>query len=461
MKIKAFYISIVFAIVAFLLSFLCVFECMYIGVAKADSVKTEYTDVLDDLEKVDSFNVANYPEKSDDYTMSVITVAESTNFELFVYVYQPSAAFVATSINLSPFRYAKAYDNYKLSLLNSNGVFYKYRVEGFKIFNSPTRYYEISSIFRVINKDFGDPVLTDNVITEMSYPVGKLFEINEENGTFEVFDVDLITITDKYVGLMRYLGDYNWWGTDWCCDSHYIAFSTDKPIDTLYEADIFFGIRTVTYQDYIDEYDYGDYEEKVVHLNNTQNIDYHGGKFRYLKERIQTVEDFIQSERTENEYDGKWYQATAKSEITEEAISFLKGKQWVVRFYETDYRYEPGWYGKIEYYTEVSNVSVLRLKFETAGETYNLGVVDTKQTGSGNPGNDTTLDVEINDEWLVEVLAWLIFLVLLVIVAYFCPFIFKILWWIICLPFKLLWWLIKGVSRLFKKNKKPPEDLSK
>ena len=49
-----------------------------------------YSAVLDDLKKDTSFNTENYPTKADDYSLQIIQLAESSDKELFVYVYQPS-----------------------------------------------------------------------------------------------------------------------------------------------------------------------------------------------------------------------------------------------------------------------------------------------------------------------------------------------------------------------------------
>ena len=49
-----------------------------------------YTNVMEDLEKDNSFKLEDYPAVEDDYSLQVIQIAESVNGELFVYVYQPS-----------------------------------------------------------------------------------------------------------------------------------------------------------------------------------------------------------------------------------------------------------------------------------------------------------------------------------------------------------------------------------
>ena len=99
----------------------------------AEGTTTTYSNVLDDLKKDETFNPEDYPAKADDYSLQVIQVAEGSNGELFVYVYQPGADNVdvkASSINISTVLRGKdVFYNYPLTCLNNNGVFYKYKVK--------------------------------------------------------------------------------------------------------------------------------------------------------------------------------------------------------------------------------------------------------------------------------------------------------------------------------------------
>ena len=52
-----------------------------------------YTDVLDDLKQMQNFKEEDYPLDENDVSLNVITLAESSDKELFVYVYQPSASY--------------------------------------------------------------------------------------------------------------------------------------------------------------------------------------------------------------------------------------------------------------------------------------------------------------------------------------------------------------------------------
>ena len=87
-----------------------------LNVSAADGTSTTYSNVLDDLKKDSNFNPDDYPDKPDDYSLQVITVAEGENGELFVYVYQPSGKTVqleASSINISSEHKDLDFYNYK------------------------------------------------------------------------------------------------------------------------------------------------------------------------------------------------------------------------------------------------------------------------------------------------------------------------------------------------------------
>ena len=75
--------------------------------------------------------------------------------------------------------------------------------------------------------------------------------------------------------------------------------------------------------------------------------------------------------------------------MEEDAKVQLENKQWVLRFYETEYSHSGGNLGNLYGHgTGVVEVTILRLKFETDGITYDLGVVDNKQSGSLTPSNE-------------------------------------------------------------------------
>ena len=65
--------------------------------------------------------------------------------------------------------------------------------------------------------------------------------------------------------------------------------------------------------------------------------------------------------------------------------------------------------------TIVSDVIILRLKFETDGKIYNLGVIDNKQTGDGIPDNERK-DPDIL-WWVIYYLVWFGFIIIAVVIV--------------------------------------------
>ena len=85
-------------------------------------------------------------------------------------------------------------------------------------------------------------------------------------------------------------------------------------------------------------------------------------------------------------------------------------------------------------------MTILRLKFETNGVVYNLGVVDNKQTGSPAPTNK-------QEDWLKKLLTIILIVLLIILLFPILPSILSFAWSVICFPFKL-------IKSIFKKNDK-------
>ena len=426
-------------------------------IAKAESTVT-YTNVLEDLQRDSSFSKDNYPEKATDYSLHIIQLAESSDKELFVYVYQPSGqlkVLVASSINISTtVNDAISYHNYKLELLSADGVFFKYKVSDFVVKDDAVRYYAITSVYRKWDKTIDPATGSDNTVTEVNYNVSKQYAFGTINGKPYVncVDIDTIVVTDKFVGFVRYKDGFKLYVG--ACDSHFVAFNTDKPIDKLLEADVYYTTQSYdwssapfvgvkeTFGTKTDEYAYLKYTDKVEHSG--------GGLFAgtYKWDRIQTIDDFIKGENRENIYHGAVLDVKTSSKLTDEALTELKGKKWVLRFAETNYSLS-GYSttgSTFESYTLVGDVTILRLKFETDGITYNLGTIDNKQTGGKDPSNKTDIDVSLNDTG--KKLAALIMLILaIILLAPVLPYILKAVVWIVMLPINGIAALIKAIKR--------------
>ena len=454
-----------------------------ISASAEETGNLEYTEVLEDLETDEKFDTVNYPKKTSDYSLSVIQIAESVNDELFLYVYQPSDAvkeLTATKVlfstaineNFSP-------QLYDLTLVHTDGVFDKYKVEDFTVKEDAVRYYSIVRLQRTFDTDIDTPSGTDNEIVEVSEEVGQLWTACTIDGkvTYDYIYTETIEITDKWTGFLRYHDGFKLYIG--ACDSWFIAFNTDKRIEKLTGATVGYTART-----------YG----KYVYLNQDKQ-----GSVEYGEPKYASV-DLSDMDTVKTEADGlfgktyKWNRIESvetfekETTLTDEAKKQLEGKQWVLRFLETEYTQSLPSNGLIyKTGTEVGEETILRLQFETAGNSYNLGVVDNEQTPDETPDNkpdiDTTLDemkaflkmckelwawLKSNWKWLAIAAVALIVGVPLIIA--FLPSIIrfvvlcgkgliKLLWWlvigiafVIASPVLLLIWIIKGFISLFKKE---------
>lgn len=417
---------------------------------------SEYTSALTDLQKDASFNAADYPSIANDYTIQVIQIAESTRGELFVYTYQPcqeATRITATKINMSLSDSPDDTKLYALTLINSEGVFCKYVVDLFAASTASPRYYNITSIYRNriegIDKESG----TDNTINGVAFAVGKCYKVTTENGkvTYECKAEDVVQIINPYAGFLEYFDGYEFCGWKHC-HGHFVAFSTDKQIDYLMEADVSY-VAERWYKSYSMTSGSQKWCEEtisdIVKIEGTETGGNEGGFLakRYEWKRIQTVADFI-----------------AQEDLTDDMKSNLSGAQWVLRFLETEYVESSTGVASSDTWTELNSVSVLRLKFITNGRVYNLGAVSNEVTGGDKPGNNNTDEMLGLWDWLTQetgVPQWfwktlfsvvVIAVVLLVLSLIFPPFaqimlvVLKGIWWVICAPFK-------GIAALVQKIK--------
>lgn len=429
----------------------------------ATSANTVYTNVLDDLTKDNSFKPSNYPEKTDDYSLQIIQLAESSDKDLFVYVYQPSGQnknLAACSINISTtINDEISFYNYKLQLLNSSGVFFKYKVNNFTVKTEPTRYYAISSIYRPFDESIDKPASDGNTVTEVNYNVSKQYCFGEINGKPYVncVDIETIVVTDKFVGFVRYKDGFKLYVG--ACDSHFVAFNTDKPIDKLLEADVYYTSQRYswTVAAFVGEkQEFGEKQDNYAYLKYTDKVEHNGGGLfagTYKWDRIETTEQFIaENDLTQNVYSGAILDVNVANKITDEGKAALQGKKWVLRFAETDYTLGGGNGTTYSFSTLVGDVTILRLKFETDGVTYNLGTIDNKQTSSDKPINDETYKVVINSrvKWILGIIAAIL---LLIILAPILPYIIRFVVWVVLLPFKAIGALFKGKKNAVNKGK--------
>lgn len=438
---------------------------------------SSYSDVLTDLQKDSSFNISDYPSSSTDYSLSVIQIAESEDGELFVYVYQPYTGskydLTATSINISKTIGDDnlSYKNYSLTLLSSSGTLHKYVVDDFTVSSSTVRYYDISSIYRTYYSAIDGAETSDNTISELAIAVAQRWAVGEINGEtyYDMEETQVVTIT-AYAGFIRY-----WSGLDYSfvsidddyVDSHFVAFSCDYDIDELYEADISFYTVPVTYKflvstgtmTYSESTTYGDidstyYEEPLTieqgDIVSYENIGYFGlfSKVTYSWDRICTVADFLDN-----------IESNEECEYDSDFINTVSNYQWVLRFYETKFTKEQSTLSAGSYtieYTEVTDITILRLKFLSDGTVYNIGVVSNKITGSTDPDvsvghNDSSDSLK---DLIKKILSIVALVLLCVLFAPIIPYVAKLVVWIISLPFKLINAIVQAVKKRSDKPKK-------
>ena len=427
--------KIFLALIILMLIFACLFPITPINQVFAVD-KVSYSSVLEDLQKDETFNVNDYPVVENDYSLKVIQVAESSNDELFVYVYQPKADndILATSINISTgIDENLSYVNYKLQKIDSYQTLFKYKVIGFEVLDIETRYYDISSIFRLWIDGVDLEVGNDNTVSEVAFEVSKLYTVVtfENNVYYYCSDTEVVEIVSKYVGFIRYTTVINWTGK--ACDSHFVAFSTDYDIDSLYEIEISYITRT--YKKTTDNqilgggtslggtttYEYGENETHNETYYSDDQVEVEVGlifKTQYTWDRILSVNDFKSSLEDSGIV------------LSSSADSGLSDKQWVLSFYESDYEKWSDSIGTVALYdyetgVNVRDVTILRLKFETDGVVYNLGVVDNKQTGSEDPSGYTQTFWEKVVEWFNNLVWWL-------------KFIFYVILGLLCVPILIL-----------------------
>ena len=451
--------SIFFLVVLILFELLAV--CFSVP---SNAASSSYSGVLDDLQKDPKFNANDYPVNNTDYSLEIICIAEGTNGELFIYVYQPCVErdLRATYINLSRYdptnRYVEiVYSLYSLTWINSDGVFAKYAVNDLKVANQENRYYSIAGIYRAFDSDVDAPAAeSDDVKNHVAFPVGlhwSAYTYNDvvfyECGKLKYVDVEILA-----VGIVRYFEGFKLYSDN--CDSHFVAFSVNNfDVGKIYDATIIY-----TKQDYskvipVGGSPYYEYDAPVTitkdlsHMETGSNSgDGVLGK-KYTWQRILTTKEFN----------------AQLSEFENEGVSFTKGglenSQFVFQFLETDYNLLTSIGNTVSEGTKVSNVGILRLHFvDKAGNQYNLGVVSDLVSDDGNPdfeiGADDNIENLLEDFWdkLLPLLGLIIFL--LVVVFFFGPvmkvvkiiftvikFILSLLFWVISLPFKLISWLLK------------------
>ncbi len=431
------------------------------GVAFADTKSG--SNVLDDLRLDESFNKENYPINNSNYGLYVFQIAESTDGELLIYVYQPcvNKDFRAISLNLSTtINDDISYVNYTLTYLNSEETLYKYKVNDFSVSSDKVRYYSITQIMRAYDSAIDNPNDYDNTTSEVPCSVRKQWKFFELNGKpcVDCLDIETITVTSKYVGFVRYYngGIFQSFAYPSHTDCHFVAFSTDRKIEELYEADVQWSYQSWKYLliDGADDERYDEtlgtsYTSDVTTLYADEVVSSGSSLIfadRFSFNRIQSVPDLLSEEdKIQVLYDGAFVKINGNTAFSQSAKTALKNKQWVLRFKETPYTTSSGQAEGTEWITatKVSDVIILRLKFKTNGVVYNLGVIDNKQTGSDTPSGETKVSVELSEEFK-DFLKILLIIVGIVVLCVLLPYVLKFVGFILKIIFAPFKWLFGG-----------------
>ena len=423
---------------------------------------TRNSNVMTDLSSISGFRTSKYNYSNELYDIEIIALAETKNSELLVYTFEPhhigSGESFTTIYNVSDFtnQYSSVFTpehitsinisktigdelsirNYYLTRIKSYysqfGVFTKFLVEDFEVISNTVRYYEIPSIFSDLTPTGAS---VSGYTTEQAYKVAGRFKFEtQNNGTIKVEFVGtkVIIVTSMYCGFVRYKNnDAPSWLNNSSCDSHFVAFSTDLQIDKLLEADVYYSSQSYEYIMTGGEYptvqsNLGTKTAQYAYLDYTQNVDINNGGSLLFKgnhyswDRIQSVSDFIDTVNYDIVYEGSLFNTTVESKITANGKTSLNNKQWVLRYCETDY-IEEGYAYYRENRTICGDVTILRLKFETDGKIYNLGVVSNKTNEDSDPINSVSVkyglgDIFNNIDDLIKLILGIIAIVLLLII---------------------------------------------
>lgn len=428
---------------------------------------TEYSDVLEDLGKDESFNANDYPSNATDYSVNLIQVAEGENGELFVYVYQPSDSaldLTASYINMSTKHYEDITQNYKLyslTLVNSNGVFDKYIVNDFTVSSDTYRYYNIATIYRSYSPQADGSSLPGggDTLGHKGYAVGKFIVAYGKGNdvTYEAKKIDVVEVEIVSAGIVRYSEGYLL--KQEYCDSHFVAFKVNN-----YDVkDVFDATITYTICDY--SYSVGAGLDGTPTIRNEETLtvditEYEKGEssgdgilgYDYEWPRIQTYAEFNSMlEEFENE----------KIVYEDEEIA---SSEFVFSFLETDYSVSTGVGTSTFISKRVTDVGILRLHFATDTGVYNLGAVSDLVSDDGEP--DVEIGADNNFENAMEdffgdsfsfIFLLILLLFILVLAIYLKPLfraigkgfkeIFSMIWSVITMPFQLIGHLFSNKRR--------------
>ncbi len=400
---------------------------------------------------------------------------------------------------------------------------FKYVVQGVTVdVSKPIRYYSVSMLQRKWSSFV--PGETEDADLVKPERVAKLWtvETTADGVKYSQKHKETVEILNPIAGAVRYFKDQvpaNW-GTD-AVDSHFIAFDTDLPIDDLLEADVSYipamwesdvdgknggyavaygimhyeattgkkwkdlsaGDQLTLIEDWYysklkndsnkyavvsawaDEY-VRSQTPTVVTIKKDEKYTFDTGgwtsnKDTYTWNRIQDVDGF------KNSLQGKNIVNMSGNYTAEDIAS----RKWILRYRETTWDDPDSTdeaildFGQYRSTHDV-DIVVLRLKFETAGQVYNLGTVSDKVDQTEYiKGNTPKTFWQALREWFEKywwvIVVIIVAIVLLIVLAPFMPTILsglvsalrlllKGLWWLLKHLCIALWWIVSAPFRLIK-----------
>lgn len=445
----------------------------FIVTVPARAEENRYSTVTEDFASL-NIDYSKYPMISDDFSLSVIQIAESNNNELFVYVYQPSGIKIGDLKILLSFSTGDSavFSEYDMKFIAIEKTILKYVVVGIVVDTSKQNIYNITSVSRIALVNMGE-----SDIKYKAYPVAQVWTASTNNGrrAYVCKGTEVVIVTGYYASSIRYVNRSVFYPD--AVDSFYVAFSTDRDIDKLLEADVSFEYFPYTCD--LDR-NYKVRENTYIEVRNAtvsgvSHLTYDG------------VTDIELNGIVDRKYSWKWIQSSddfiSEENLSDATKKAVKDQQWVLRYFGSDLRIAP--LGGISSYMGYSvngytsdNVTILRLKFETNGEVYNLGVVmdhlSVDLPGTGDQiVNDENRDnnglswwekflefikkimsiifnipVESIEDWqaiLFFVFSIIIIVVLFIVLAPFLPMILNGIATAIAWIFKALWIALKYI----------------
>lgn len=468
-------LNYIIAVILVLFVLACISVTDGVG-SKAYAASAAYSNVLGDLRKDSTFNIADYPANANDVSIQVIQIAESVDGELLIYTYQPCRTthkIYATSINMSLTDTAENYTLYNLSFLSSEHTLCKYKVFGFKVSSDNVRYYNIASIYRPFIEGVDEQAGNDNTISDIACQVAQKWTANTGNGktVYTMTEAEVVRITDKRCGFIRYVEGLTYATSIGACDGHFVAFSCNYDIDRLLTARVSFVEQT--YKKTLTGTTEGKptpNETYILHdeYATTKPVLMPTGKRQKWK-RIQTGEEFAKN----------------NAELSDNDKTNLASYQYVLNFYETTYEAAQGslaWIStsllspifaipafqalKNASGTVVTDVSILELTFEKDGQVFNLGVVDNKQSGPRDPINQLHNGLPVWAIIAIVVVSVVVVCALGIVLSIVFPPLGKaLLWllkgllWLITSPFRLIALIVRNISE--RKKSTPTKTLPK